>query len=52
MVEYKEYNKEHINNHRWAKCQCLCGGKYTHHHKLAHDRSKKHQEYLKSIEQN
>ena len=32
-------------------CQCECGSTYTLCHKARHERTKKHQEYLKSIEQ-
>jgi hypothetical protein len=61
-LEYdRERSKNRYENHReeqlekvrkWReehgskKCECDCGGKYTLQHKLRHERSKKHQNYL------
>jgi hypothetical protein len=40
--EYKQNNKDKIySNHT-----CSCGGKFTHKHKLQHQKSKKHQNYI------
>jgi len=46
---YREKNKERIKAKKSKKYNCECGGKYTHDHKAEHLRSKKHQEYLKSL---
>ena len=44
--EYREANKAKINK----KCDCKCGGKYTHQHKLQHIKTKKHQDYLDNLD--
>ena len=55
--EYKKENKEKIqqNSHEYyeahkqklsEKIICVCGGKHTLHHKLEHERTKKHQQYI------
>jgi len=41
-AEYYQANKEKIKE----KFNCLCGGKYTHQHKSTHDKSKRHQNWL------
>ena len=46
--QYYVDNKEKINQ----KFSCLCGGKYTKCCKLKHERTQKHKEYLKSLEDN
>ena len=42
--EYYEIHKEEINK----KHECECGGKFTHSNKTIHEKSKRHQNYLKS----
>jgi hypothetical protein len=39
--EWYEFNKDKINE----KITCECGGKYTHHHKSTHFKSKKHTDF-------
>jgi len=40
--DYRKKNKEKISK----KFNCPCGGKYTHYHKSIHDKSKRHQNWL------
>jgi hypothetical protein len=40
--KHYEENKELINK----KYDCECGGKYTHHHKLTHERTIRHQSFI------
>lgn len=42
--EYYELKKEEYNK----KNNCICGGKYTNHHKKEHNKSNKHIKFLKS----
>ena len=49
---YRENNLERINALKKEKTKCLCGGSYTRCHKTEHERSQKHQNYLKSISEN
>ena len=42
-------NKGKILQYQGQKHICSCGKEYTHHHKSRHERSKKHQEYLKTL---
>ena len=49
---YPKNNKEEINKKRGVKCECECGGKYTHNHKARHCKSMKHQKYILSISDN
>ena len=44
--EYYENNKQLIN----AKCECNCGGNYTHKHKARHLKTNRHQQYLGTID--
>lgn len=46
---YYEANKAAIRAKQNKKCNCACGGKYTSIHKLRHAKSKKHQDYLESL---
>ena len=57
--EYREANKEHISEYhkiyyianeakKKEKHECVCGGKYTTASKTIHDKTKKHQKFLKS----
>ena len=41
-AEHYQANKEKINE----KFNCPCGGNYTHQHKSTHDKSKRHQNWL------
>jgi len=43
QTEYREANKETLSK----KFNCLCGGKYTHANKSTHNKSKRHQNWLK-----
>ena len=48
-VRDKQYyinNKEKIKAQRSQKHNCECGGKYTHHNKSIHLKTKKHREYM------
>ena len=45
--KYREENKEKIKAKRSKKCICECGKEYTHDHKARHEKSKKHQDYIK-----
>ena len=42
--EYYQERKGELNK----KHECECGGKYTHQHKSIHEKTQKHQNYLKS----
>ena len=42
----KENQKENKNKKQRQKYTCDCGGRYTHVHKIAHLKTKKHQKYL------
>ena len=44
--QYYANNKEKIKARDSRKCQCECGGKYTHQHKARHMKSKKHRQYM------
>ena len=45
--EYREQNKEKINEQRSTKCLCACGGTYTLNNKSTHEKTTKHQNWLK-----
>ena len=45
--QYQERNKEKIREHKSTKYICSCGSELTIAHKLRHERSKKHQEFIK-----
>jgi len=45
---YSENNTDKINAIRHAKHNCPCGGQYTHQHKKAHLKTKKHIAYMKA----
>tara|TARA_R110000822_G_C14992133_1_gene459811 strand:- start:15 stop:554 length:540 start_codon:yes stop_codon:yes gene_type:complete len=45
-AEHRKENKEKYNE----KFVCVCGGYYTYSHKSHHEKSKKHQAYLTSIQ--
>ena len=44
--QYNEKNKEKIQEHKNKVCICECGKKYTHSHKLRHEKSKFHKIFL------
>ena len=44
--EYRENNKEKIKEKMNKKFQCKCGGKYTRAHKLKHERTQIHINYV------
>ena len=46
--QYNEKNKEKIQEHKNKVCLCECGKKYTHSHKLRHEKSKFHKTFLNS----
>jgi len=45
--QYQEINKEKQNK----KCICACGGKYTHQNKSNHEKTKLHQNYINSYDE-
>ena len=45
---FKEYYATHSEKLK-EKFDCECGGKFTHTHKSRHFKTKKHQEYIKSL---
>ena len=47
--QYNIDNKEKIAEKASQKHDCLCGGRYTHHHKATHIKSNKHQTYLNKL---
>ena len=47
--EYCKTHKKQISEKMNKKNNCECGGKYTHCHKLIHERTKKHQNYISSF---
>ena len=42
---FVEYNRRYAEKNN-KKCNCNCGGKYTHGNKAKHFKTKKHQNYL------
>lgn len=50
VKQYREENKEQIKQRKNEKITCECGCTYTHVNKARHARSKKHQQYLASIQ--
>ena len=47
---YRENNKDYLKMQKGLKFECECGGRYINCHKQEHIRSNKHQEYLKSLQ--
>lgn len=47
---YYQNNKEKIFKRRYEKINCECGSTITVHHKVRHERTKIHKDYLKSLE--
>ena len=48
--EYKEINKQKIKEQNSTKLKCLCGSSICAGNKAKHERTNKHQDYLKSIQ--
>ena len=48
--QYRVKNKEKISEHRKEKITCVCGSCYRKATKNRHEKTHKHQSYLKSIE--
>lgn len=49
--EWEETNKEKLAEKKKEKFNCDCGGKYTYSGKSHHMNSKKHQDYINSLEE-
>ena len=52
---YSKYKKEYIEHNReklHQKFNCSCGGKYIYVNAYQHEKTEKHQAYLKSLENN
>ena len=49
--QYQEDNKEKIQEQYSTKVKCLCGSSICAGNKAKHERTNKHQDYLKSIQQ-
>ena len=49
-IVYQQQNKEKLNEIRSAQSICACGSKYTYRNKAQHCKSKKHLDYIKSLE--
>ena len=45
-AQYRQSNRNLINEKQNKKCICMCGGKYTCANKLVHEKTKKHQDYI------
>ena len=53
LAKCKKYDEENIEERRAIRnrlCQCSCGDTYTYANKSRHQRTKKHQDYMNSIE--
>ena len=48
--EYYEQNKEQVFERIKQQCSCECGYVYTYGHKARHQKTKRHQQYLQSLE--
>jgi hypothetical protein len=44
--EYRNINRNKINEYKKKKFNCSCGGKYTQNNKAQHDNTKLHQDYI------
>jgi hypothetical protein len=49
--KYREKNKELIRMKKTERIECLCGTCYSRDNKAKHERTKKHQDYFKPIQQ-
>ena len=47
--KYREKHKETITKKKNKKYNCECGGKYTHCHKVLHEKTIKHQNYIQNL---
>ena len=47
---YRINHKEELKEKKGLKCNCQCGGKYVHNHKFRHLQTKRHLDYIKSLE--
>ena len=45
--KYREQNQTKIADHKGKQLICTCGSTYTNSHKTRHDRTTKHQNYIK-----
>jgi hypothetical protein len=50
IKQYRERNKEKINENAKETSTCVCGSCFQKAYKSTHERTKKHQSYLKTIE--
>ena len=53
LAKCKKYYEDNIEERRAIRnrvCQCSCGYTYTYSNKSRHERSKKHQDYLNSLQ--
>ena len=48
--EWRQANKERIKEQKRQKTTCGCGSEYTKRNKTKHERTKKHQKWLKNLE--
>ena len=46
---YRQNNREQINEKKQVKCNCECGGKFTHNHRSAHMKCPKHRNFIKLL---
>ncbi len=46
--QYRQDNKEELYQKAKQKFNCQCGGKYTKTHKARHDKSQKHQTFIRN----
>ncbi|KAJ1388893.1 hypothetical protein B484DRAFT_341183 [Ochromonadaceae sp. CCMP2298] len=47
--QYREANREQINNYQNTVIYCQCGCSYTRQNKAQHERTKIHKEYVKNM---
>ena len=53
LAKSKKYYHDNIEERRQTRnrlCNCICGETYTYANKARHERTNKHQEYLKSLD--
>ena len=50
--QYREKNKEKLKEKHLEKFNCQCGGKYIYSNKSKHEKSLKHQAYLRTCSEN
>lgn len=48
--KYHQQHKETIRAKKNFKNNCVCGGQFTNANKIQHDKTKKHQEYINSLQ--